>query len=84
MVGSDFITQYRQYTTAWLQAMEELMALKGEYVALDLGNTLTQGDFAGTNSDIDLPDLVAAVGSIDAINAVLVQGHNTNLYKLKQ
>lgn len=84
MVGSDYITQYRQQATAWLQAMEELMALKGEYVALDLGNTLTEGDFAGANSDIALADLVAAVGSMDALYSTFQSGHNTNLYKLKQ
>ena len=84
MVGSDFISQYRQQVSSWLDALENLLALKGQYVALDLGNTLTEEDFSGSNSDIDLPALVAAVGSIDAINATFLQGHNSNLYKLNQ
>jgi hypothetical protein len=81
--GSDFITRYRQTTTSWLTALEDLLALKSQYDALDLGNSLTEEDFAGANSDISKDDLVAAVGSVDAMNALFQQGHDTNLYRLK-
>ena len=80
--GSDFISNYRAATTRWLTALEDLLALKSQYTALDLGNTLTPPDFAG-NDDIDAADLAAAVSSVDAINALFVSGHNTVLYTLK-
>ena len=82
--GADFITTYRQATTRWLTALEDLLALKSQYVALDLGTTLTEEDFAGANSDIDAADLAAGVSSIDALNTVFLTGHNTVLYRLKQ
>lgn len=82
--NSDFISQYRAATTRWLTALEDLLALKSQYTALDLGNTLTEADFAGANADIDVANLAAGVTSIDAINALFVTGHNTVLYTLKQ
>jgi hypothetical protein len=82
--GSDFVTTYRQATTRWLTALEDLLALKSQYTALDLGNTLQPPDFEGTNSDIDAAALAAGVTSVDAINALFVSGHNTVLYTLKQ
>ena len=81
--GSDFVSRYRASVTAWLTALEDLLALKSQYDALDLGNTLTEEDFIGANADIDLAQLVAAVGSVEAIDAVFQQGHDTNLYALK-
>lgn len=79
---SDWITKYRQATTAWLNALDMLLALKGQYTALDYGNSLTEGDFAGANEDILKADIVAGVSSIEAINVTFLSGHNTNLYKL--
>lgn len=81
-VSADFITRYRQASTSWLSALNSLLALKDQYDSLDYGNTLQDSDFAG-NSDITKADLVAAVGSVDALNALFGQGHDTNLYKLK-
>jgi hypothetical protein len=81
--GSDFISTYRSAVNRWLTALEDLLALKSQYVALDLGNTLTEEDFSGTNSDIDAADLAAGVASIDAMNELFVTGHNTVLYTLK-
>jgi hypothetical protein len=82
--GSDFVTTYRQATTRWLTALEDLLALKSQYTALDLGSTLTEEDFAGANSDLDAADIAAGVTSVDAINALFITGHNTVLYTLKQ
>lgn len=81
--NADFISRYRSSTTAWLTALNELLALREQYDALDYGTTLTEDDFAGANSDIGKADLVAAVGSVEAINLVFGQGHDTNLYTLK-
>lgn len=82
-VDSDWISRYRQQVTTWLNALEDLLALKNQYTALDYGNTLTEEDLAGANSDLVLADLPAAVSSIDTIATLVGQGHNTNLYKLK-
>jgi hypothetical protein len=79
---SDWISRYRQATTAWLHALDGLLALNGQYVALDYGNSLTEEDFAGANSDVDKEDITAAVASIDAINTLVRSGHATNLYTL--
>lgn len=81
--GSDFVTTYRQATTRWLTALEDLLALKAQYTALDLGNTLQPPDFEGANGDIDAADITAGVASVDAINVLFSQGHNTVMYTLK-
>jgi hypothetical protein len=82
-VDADWITRYRQATTSWLNALDMLLALKGQYVALDYGNSLTQEDLTGANADIAKEDIVAGVGSVDAINQHFLAGfHNSNLYKL--
>lgn len=81
--GSDFISRYRGSVTSWLTALEDLLALKSQYDALDLGNTLQPSDFEGANADIDAADIAAGVTSVDAINALFVQGHNTVMYTLK-
>lgn len=82
-VDSDWISRYRGQVTAFLNALEDLLALKQQYTALDYGNTLTDEDLAGANSDLTLPDIPAAVSSVDAIATLVGQGHNTNLYTLK-
>lgn len=83
MAHSDFVTRYRQGVTRLLQASDELQALDREYVALDLGNSLMDGDFDGANVGITKAQLVAAVGSVEAIDALLATGHATNLYRVK-
>lgn len=80
----DFISRYRLSVTSWLTALNELLALREQYDALGYSDTLTEEDFAGANTDITKADLVAAVGSIEAMNGFFESGfHNTTLYKLK-
>jgi hypothetical protein len=81
--GSDFISTYRSAVNRWLTALEDLLALKSHYVALDYGNTLPPEAFEGSNADITKADLAAGVTSIDAMNELFVTGHNTVLYTLK-
>jgi hypothetical protein len=81
-VESDWITRWRQATTAWLQALNTLQALGEQYQALDYGNALSEEDFVGANADIVQADLVAAVGSVQTLTTTFEQGHNTNLYKM--
>lgn len=82
-IDSDWITRYRIQVTTWLNALEDLLALRTQYDSLDYGSTLTEEDFAGANQDIDLAQLTAAVGSIEAIDGFTQSGHYTNLYHLK-
>jgi hypothetical protein len=80
--NQDFISKYRQATTAWLTALNTLLAYRAQWDALDYSNTLTEEDFAGANSDIDLAAMQAAVASVEAIETFVASGHATNLYRL--
>lgn len=82
-IAADFISRYRTSTTLFLTALNELLAARQQYDALDYGNTLTDEDFTGANADLTKADLVAAVGSVEAIAGFVDAGHDTNLYKLK-
>lgn len=79
---ADWVSRYRQANTAWISAMNALLALKAQYVSLDYGNTLPPEAFEGANADISLPDIVAAVGSVDSINTFFLTGHNSNMYRI--
>jgi hypothetical protein len=80
--NSDFISRYRSHTTTFLHALDALMAARRQWDALDLGNTLTEEDFAGANADVTVAELTAAVSSVEAINGFVATGHATNLYEL--
>lgn len=80
--NSDFISRYRADTTAFLRALDALVAARRQWDALDLGNSLTEEDFAGVNADLTVAELTAAVSSVDAINGFVAAGHATNLYEL--
>lgn len=81
-LDSDWITRYRGATTSWLSALNQLLALRQQYDALDYGATLTPEDFAPPNDDITLAQLTAAVSSVEAIDGFVHTGHATNLYAL--
>jgi hypothetical protein len=82
-----FVQTYRLAVTHLLARFDELRNLNAQYVALDLGTELVDhtegnpGDFDG-NADITKAEFIAGIASVDAINDLFVQGHNTNLYKL--
>lgn len=80
--NSDFISRYRAHTTAFLRALDALMAARRQWDALDLGNTLTEDDFAVGNSDLTVAEMTAAVASVEAVNGFVTVGHATNLYEL--
>lgn len=93
-IYSDHITRTRQATNKLLDALNELRALKLEWDALDLGNkiddgdrkasTPTLGDFEGANSHLTKAEIGAVTGTtLAAIEALLKQGHATNLYKIR-
>lgn len=78
----DFISRYRQEATTFLHALDALMAARRQWDALDLGNQLTEEDFAGANADLTVAELTAAVSSMEAINGFVAAGHATNLYEV--
>lgn len=77
-----WIQRYREMVTGYIQALDGLNALRAQWDSLDYGNTLTEEDFAA-QPDINLPQVTAAVASIEALYGVFLQGHSTNLYALK-
>ena len=81
---SNFVTTYRQATIRWLEALEDLQALRQEYDALGYSTVMPPEAFEGANADIVQADLVAAVGSIQAIAGFTAAGfHYTTLYTMK-
>lgn len=81
-LDSQWITKYRETITSYLNVFNALTSLREQYDALAYGTTLTEEDFAGPNSDIDLAALTSAVASVEAIDGFMASGHATNLYKL--
>lgn len=80
---SDFITKTRQATTSLIEANAELNVLLSEWNALDLINEITDEDFTGDNAGLTTAELAAVIGTtLSAINALMAQGHATNLYKI--
>lgn len=78
------ITRIRQATTKLIEAIEELEAMKKNWIYLDLGNVLTVDDFINQHEGLTVADLTAVGGTtLDAIEALLAAGHGTNLYKIK-
>lgn len=82
---SDFVSEVRQMSTILLQTMNGLDALRREWDGMDLGNTLTdEGAFEGENSDVDVSDISAVIGTtLDALNGLLNAGHRTNLLSVR-
>lgn len=77
---SDWISLTRQEATALIDTVDRLTALRQEWDGLDYLNTLTDEDFAGTNTDVTIDEMAAVIGTtLDAIRALLAQGHYTNL-----
>lgn len=58
------------------------MAARRQWDALDYSSTLTEEDFAGSNADLTVAEMTAAVSSVEAINGFVAAGHATNLYEL--
>ena len=82
-IHSNHITDVRQATSALIEAIDRLRALKKESDALDLGNTLTEADFEG-QTHLAAADITAVTGTtLAAIETLMAAGHATNLYKVK-
>ncbi len=79
------IEDIRQAVTNLLVAKERLDNLAAQWTATDAGNVLQPEDFSEQNAGLSVADLAAVIGTtLPAINALLAQGHATNLYALKK
>ncbi len=74
-VAIDSANKYRQRIGALLGAYEKLIAINEEYVALDIGNNVSDSDF----SDITQAQFVAGVGTAQTI-ITAISANNTSLY----
>jgi hypothetical protein len=78
------ITAIRQAATDLVVAIERLQALKQDWIYMDLGNVLDENDFVERHSGLTVADIVAVgATTLTAIEALLAQGHGTNLYKIR-
>lgn len=79
------IEDIRQAATNLLVAHERLNNLAAQWTATDAGNVLQSEDFIEINAGLTVSDLAAVMGvSLPALNALLAQGHATNLYTIKK
>lgn len=83
-VRIDHITSVRKASNALITAIDSLRALKNESDALDLGSTFSLDDFKNDNGHLTKEDIIAVTGTtLTAIEALMIAGHATNLYKVK-
>lgn len=82
----DFVTQLRASVTKILSGMGDAKELLDHYTGLGYSDSANfeSEDFQGVHPDITRADVVAAVGSIDALNTFLAGGHRTNLERVRR
>lgn len=72
--------------SALLWQLQRLQALSEEWVRLGYGagapNVITDDDLAGLDLHVSADDLGGGIVTLDALRALLDQGHGTNLYRL--
>lgn len=84
---SDFVHDVETNVTTLIDAYNALRANKREWVALDYGgsNLITPQDLEGASTGASVEDIANLLGTtVDAIEALLAQGHATNLYKVRR
>lgn len=81
-----FAREMVQTVTALLWQYQRLRALADEWARLGYGvgapNEITDTDLAGLGLELSAGDLAGGLTTLDAITALMDQGHGTNLYKL--
>jgi len=81
---SDFVSQTRDLATTLLQTINGLDALRKEWDGMNYLDTLPPEAFEGANSDVTKDEIAAVIGTtLDALNALLDEGHATNLYNVR-
>lgn len=86
LLNENYVDRMRLAVYKLINALDDLAALKREYTARDLGTNLNQAnDFKGPNLDVTKEEMVAAVGSVDALENFLTSNfHYGNLLKIKR
>ena len=78
-----FVEAARTQAANLILTIQKMQALKDKMTALDLANTLNQEDIGGDNEGVLVADVVAVLGTtLTALNALLAEGHATNLHKI--
>jgi hypothetical protein len=87
---SDFVSRLVTDVSSLLDATDNLLALRLQYDSLGMapGGTgpyvLTQDDILIANNHLTPQEIADAFSSLDAHKALLVQGHLTNLNKIRR
>lgn len=80
---SDFVTLVRQHDAALIGVLDALNALRREWDSAGYSGTMPPEAFEGSNSDVTEAEIAAVIGTtLDAINALLAEGHGSNLYAI--
>jgi hypothetical protein len=80
---SDFVTASRAAAKKILDGLQELDGLNDELTANGGQAWLTADAFEGANADVDAAKVVAVVSTTRGeLEAVMGQGHRTNLFKV--
>lgn len=79
---SDFISEYRQLVTQWLDVQAQLEEKRVRWDSLNYANELLQEHFIGENASVTKEELTEAVVTMGAVTSLLSQGHRTNLYRV--
>ena len=77
-----FVSALRVQFAAWWATTQTLLAQKAEENARGWSGDITTEDIAANNYDLVTQDVSDALGSIDAIETLLGQGHATNITKM--
>lgn len=79
---SDFISEYRQLVTQWLDVQAQLEEKRVRWDSLNYAEDLLQEHFVGENAEITKGELSDAVSTMGSVTTLLSQGHRTNLYRV--
>lgn len=79
---SDFISEYRQLVTQWLDVQSQLEEKRVRWDSLNYAETLLQEHFVGENASITKQQLSDSIATMGQVTSLLSQGHRTNLYRI--
>jgi len=82
----DFVTRLRASVTQILEGLGESKELLDHYLGLGYSDeaNFDSEDFQAVHPDLTRADVIAAVGSLDALSTFLAAGHRTNLERVRR
>lgn len=87
---SNFVSRVVDGVSALLDATDDIIAERTQWDSLGMAPgsgtpyEVTQGDLVGNNAHLTPQEIADAFASLDALKALLLQGHLTNLNKLRR